>query len=130
MRAFDPQRAFVKQTFGIKRVDSTPEREPEVSTVQPVSASTEKPRLEAEIVSTLKEITNNLLEQQKRLAAQYSQDSQNSQDNMLTIATAVTNMSKGERFIESTPSSPQAYTFEIERDAQGRISRVYANPQV
>jgi len=137
MRTFNPTRASVKHVFDSDRVETvkaTEEIKPspvDLGEEKPSLASPEQPKAAVglEIVAALKELTDTLLKQQEALATLYREDSQK---NLETVAAVTTNIKETQLVTSPAlpPQPPVSYVFEIERDAQGRIAKVYANPVV
>jgi hypothetical protein len=137
MRTFDPNRASVKHVFDTDRIETVKAAEEtqapptnigeEKSSSVPVEQSSAQGGLE--IVAALKELTDTLLKQHETLFTIHREDSQK---NIETIAAVTANIEKTQQVTVpvTTPLPPVSYVFEIERDAQGRIARVYANPVV
>lgn len=133
MRTFNPNRASVKHVFDSDRVETV--KATEEIKASPMDLGEEKPSLEQpkaaglEIVAALKELTDTLLKQQEALANLHREDSQK---NLETIAAVTANIRETQLVTSPTisPQPPVSYVFEIERDAQGRIAKVYANPVV
>lgn len=129
MRTFNPNRASVKHVFDSDRVETV--KATEEIKASPMDLGEEKPKVAAgfEIVAALKELTDTLLKQQEALANLHREDSRK---NLETIAAVTANIRETQLVTSPTipPQPPVSYVFEIERDAQGRIAKVYANPVV
>jgi hypothetical protein len=128
MRTYDPNRASVKHVFEEPPSSDTPEIVTEPAPLPVVSAAL-PPEIPAvneldTIVSVIREVGNFIVTSGSQAASVGQAENAKI---METLASQISTILKQPPSIPPSPQ-PVPYVFEIERDAQGRIAKIRANP--